>query len=302
MRVEHAPDTGQIAPATDFVRLSGGKAANVAFLARRLGLSAQLLGCVGDDELAEQALAPLRAAGIGLDHVSRAEGCATAVSMIAVLPDGKKSIVLAENANLAWSEAAKRRCLAAIEAAPPDSLLVADYEVPADLVSAAVAAARRRGFPVVIDPSSAERAEKAVLGQALAVTPNPAEAGTLAGLTVDGAESAAKAARRFAEWGVKLACVKLPDGGCVAASESRLVMVPPVTVPVVDSTGAGDAFAGALAVALAEKQRPFDAVCFAVASSHVAVTGYGSQPAYPTRSQIDALLPRLLQGAHDVAT
>ncbi|MFC4167620.1 ribokinase [Teichococcus aestuarii] len=301
VRVPEAPDPGRTLPATDFTRLSGGKAANRAVLACRLGHPARLLARVGDDDLREQALAPLRRAGIDLGGVSVAEGVATAVSMIAVLPDGKKSIVLAGNANDSWRQEDGEAAAAAIAAAPAGSLLAVDCEIPPDVAARAIAAARGRGLAVVLDPSPADRVRDAMLAQATAVTPNPSEAEGLTGVRVDGPEAGAEAARRLAGRGVAIACVKLQDGGCVLWQDGRATHIPSVPVEVVDSTGAGDAFAGALAVALLEGRPVLEAACFAVAASHLAVTAFGSQEAYPGRDRIEALLPRLAAGQRGLA-
>lgn len=297
VRVPGAPAVGITQPATDFMRVGGGKAANVAFLARRLGHPARLLGRVGDDDLREQALAPLRDAGVDLSGVSQAKGVATAVSMIAVLPDGRKSILLAGNANDAWDEPQGRAAVEAVDAAPEGSVLVADYEVPGFVVADAVRAARRRGLPVVIDPSPSDRVDHSILAQATAVTPNPEEAEGVTGIAVKDAAGAAAAARWLAERGVEMACVKLGDGGCVLVHDGRATHIPPQRMTVVDSTGAGDAFAGGLAVALLERMPPFEAVLFATATSHLAVTAWGSQQAYPRRDRIEALLPALRESA-----
>lgn len=298
VRVDEPIEEGRTLIATDFRRLGGGKAANVAFLAGRLGHRAKLLARVGDDGLAEQALAPLREAGVDLGHVSTAEGHPTAVSMIAVPPDGKKSILLALNANDAWDEPAILDATGAIGKAPDGSILVADYEVPPGLVARAAHAARERGFALVIDPSPADRVDRDVLARAQAVTANPKETQILTGIEVDGVEAACRAARELAGLGTAIVCVKLRDGGCVLAHDGRLDLIPAPEVEPVDSTGAGDAFAGALAVALLEKRPPRDAACFAVAASSLAVTAYGSQPAYPSRARIEALLGTIAGGAH----
>lgn len=116
-------------------RRQGGK---FAVLARRLGVPARLLRRVGDDAFREQALGPLREAGIDLAHVSTAPGCATALSMIAVLPNGHKSIILANNVS---DEEDVRRAVGVIGGAPEGSVLVADYEVPPRVVERAVRAA-----------------------------------------------------------------------------------------------------------------------------------------------------------------
>ncbi|MBO1073619.1 ribokinase [Roseomonas marmotae] len=297
VRVPGAPAVGITQPASDFLRVGGGKAANRAFLARRLGHPAWLLGRVGDDDLRQQALAPLREAGVDLDGVSVAEGVATAVSMIAVLPDGKKSILLAGNANDAWGEPEAEAVARTIARAPGGSLLSLDHEVPGFVVAQAVRAARTRGLPVLLDPSPSDRVDPDILAHVTAVSPNPDEAEGVTGIAVKDVSTAIAAARWFAERGVELAFVKLGDGGCVLLRDGRATHIPPVPMEVVDSTGAGDAFAGGLAVALLEGMPPFEAALFATAASHRAVTGYGSQQAYPDRAEIEALVPALRDAA-----
>ncbi|KAA2213418.1 ribokinase [Teichococcus oryzae] len=301
LRTDAPPEAGRTVMGCDFVRLGGGKAANVALLARRLGHPAELIGRVGDDDLREQALAPLRRAGVGLGAVSVAPGQSTAVSMICVLPDGGKTIALAGNANDAWDAPAREAGERAVAAAPDGSVLVADWEVPPDVVAAILATACRKGLRVVLDPSPSERMRPELLRGIAAMAPNASEAGSLAGLKVEGPEDAARAARHLAGHGVPLVCVKLSDGGCVLLEGGRLTHVPAVPVEVVDSTGAGDAFSGALAVALLEGKDAVAAAAFAVTASHLAVTAYGSQEAYPDRDRIGELLPRVQAGIRAMA-
>ncbi len=301
MQLERPLGSAETLPAHRFTRLSGGKAANRAFLARRLGVPAWLLGRVGEDDLREQALGTLGEIGVDLDCVSTARGCATAFSVIAVLHDGKKGILLAGNANDSWDDAAERIVADRVASAPAGSVLSVDYKAPASVVRRAAEAARARGLAVVVDPSWPDRVERQVLADALAVAPNAGEAEALIGVKVADLASAAEAARRLAALGPRLAFVKLEDGGCVLAEAGGAVThIPAVDLPVVDTTGAGDAFTGALAVALLEGKPARDAALFAVAASHAAVTAWGSQPAYPDRARIEALLPALTRGAHDL--
>ena len=289
VRVDRAPEVGETLLGHEFVRLGGGKAANVAFLARRLGIAATLLAQVGDDELGACALEPLRAAGVDLDAVGTVEGAMPGISMIAVPPDGKKMIVLAPNANLVWSDADAARAAQAIGRAPPGSVLVVDHEVPAAVVDRALDAARGRGLRTVLDPSPAERVTDPQIAGADVVVPNPKEAEGLTGIAVSDVGSARDAGHTLVGRGAGAACVKLPDGGCLLVGEGRTVHVPPRPVEVTDATGAGDAFAGALAVALLERRPLLEAACFGAAASHLAVTGYGSQPAYPGRERLESL-------------
>ncbi|MDX1541451.1 MAG: ribokinase [Geminicoccaceae bacterium] len=293
VRVERQPEVGETLLAHDLIRLSGGKAANVCMLARKLEHPAVLLAQVGDDPLADWALGPLRDAGVDLSQVGRVEQAMPGISMIAVPPDGKKMIILAPNANGAWGEPDAVRVERAIGQAPARSVLVVDYEVPPFVVARAAASARERGFRVVLDPSPADRVDPEVLPSIDVVVPNPKEAEGVTGVRIDGVGTAREAGAWLLERGAGAACIKLADGGCVAVDKETAVHVRPLPVEVTDTTGAGDAFAGGLAVALLEARPLREAVCFATAASHVAVTGYGSAPAYPERRELLRLFEEL---------
>lgn len=300
VRVDRRPDVSETLIAHDFTRLGGGKSANVAWLARRLGAPARLFGRVGDDDLAEQALASLREIGVDLAEVRPAAGAGTGVAMIAVPPDGKKGIVMAPNANEAWNDGDALRTAAAIVQAPPGSVLVTNAEVPAAVVERAMRAARERGLTTVLDPSPPDRVTDALLALADVVTPNAGEAQRLTGVECRDAASGIDAGRRLLARGAAAAAVKLPDGGCVLVAPEETVHVAPVPVEVVDTTGAGDAFAGALAVALLKRRPRAEAIRFAVAASHAAVTGYGSRPAALARDGITSIEARLGMERRDV--
>jgi ribokinase len=294
VRIDEPPGQTETLAARELRRFSGGKAANVALLARRLGHPAWLLGRIGDDELAEQALGPLRAAGVDVESVRRGSGN-TAVSMIMVPPGGKKHIVLAGEANLAFDDADIAALEHKLRQAPPDSVLVADYEVSARAVSRALAAARAGGLRVVVDPSFPRQVPREDLQAVDALTPNASEALALAGIEGKSSddEALAAAARRLASFGPRSVCIKLEDGGCLLLHEGELLHQPAPEVQVDDSTGAGDAFTGAFAVALLEGRPVREAVARAVATSAIAVTRYGSQPAYPDRQGLEARLAEL---------
>lgn len=300
VRVEARPGSAETLQAHHFTRLSGGKAANVAFLARKLGHEVHLLGCVGRDDLASQALDALVAAGVDVEGVARVPG-PTGTAMIAVPPDGKKHILLATNANDAWSEQAADAARQRIESAAPPALLAIDCEIPAPIVARALDAAAARALPVVLDPSFADRVDPAWLPRLLAITPNLEEAAQLGGVDPQDRDAAVRAAHRLRAGGTPLVFVKLPDGGCLfeCGDGGALIEAPPVEV--VDATGAGDAFTAALAVALLEEQPPIEAARFAVACSTCAVRGYGSQPSYPDRDEVELVAAAVHAKAGDGA-
>ncbi|MDR6680319.1 carbohydrate kinase family protein [Pseudomonas oryzihabitans] len=282
-------DSAETLLADDFQRRPGGKAANTAYLAARFGHRSLLLGRVGDDELAEQALVPLRHAGVDLTGVTPAEGTATAVSMILVPPSGKKRIVLANNANDRWDAEARQGLDECLAAAPADALLVLDCEIPTEIVRQAIEAAAARGLIVVVDPSFPERLPAELAQRITALTPNEEEAAGLLGEGLDDLPSLGRAARRLQQRGTPLVCIKLADGGCVLAEGERLWHLPPEPVDPVDSTGAGDAFTGVFAIGLSEGRSPREAATWATAAASLAVTGAGSQEAYAGRAEVLAL-------------
>lgn len=297
VRVESSPKAGQAVLAHGFSRFGGGKAANVAVLGRKLGVRVCLLGHIGDDELAAQAMRPLREIGVDLCHVKVLAGQQTGVAMITVPPDGKKGIVFAANANDIWTDDDAELAARTVARAAPGSVLVVDCEVPAFVVERAARSARRRGTTVLLDPSPAERVTDTLLELADMVLPNAGEAERLTGIACRDVRSASAVGACLLGRGAGAACIKLPDGGCVLVGKEQRLHVAAVPVAVVDTTGAGDAFAGALAVGLLERCSTVDALRMAVAASTIAVTGYGAQASYPTRDALDHMLARVHAGS-----
>ncbi len=292
VRVAASPNGPGTVAADDLLRTSGGKGANVAVLAARLGAPARLLGCVGDDDLAAQALRGPEAAGVNLRGVRRRRG-PTGYASILVPPDGNKIIVLVPNANDAWAEDGEK-VAAEVDAAPDGSVVVVDLEVPVAQATAALTLARERGLATVLDPAPPERLPEELLALADHVVPDVSEAGRITGTDVDSVEGALTAARDLVRRGAGCAHVKLTDGGAVVATSTEAWRVEaPTDVEVVDATGAGDAYAGALAWALLAGLPLAEAAVFAVAASTCAVTRYGSQESYPTEPELRAMAARV---------
>lgn len=293
MCTERRPEISETLLAHRFMRLGGGKAANVAYFARKLGVDARLFAHVGDDDLAEQALSPLRDLGVDLSGTRKVAGQDTGFAMIAVPPDGKKGIVMAANANAAWSNTDAAAVAQSVRDAPPGSVLVVDCEIPVFVLEQALGAARQRGIKVILDPSPADQVTDALLALTDIVTPNSVEAKSMTGIACEDVKSAVRAGQRLRERGAAAACIKLPDGGCVLVAHALTCHVGSVPVHVVDTTGAGDAFASAFAVAILRQRSYSEAACFAAAAAHIAVTAYGSQPSYPTEEVIERMQQHL---------
>lgn len=287
VRTDHWPEPGETVMAKDLLTIGGGKAANRAFLASKLGAPSLLLARVGDDNEAEEALQSLKEIGVNLEHVKRLPGQRTGLSMIVVRADGNKSILLVANANENWEQEGPANVIKVISEAPEGSVLAVDLEIPASVVQQALEAATKKGFKIILDPSPTKNFKNEYYAWTDFITPNISEAESLVGFQIKNTDDGFQACEAFLKKGARHALVKMGDKGYVMISNGRKEFLPSPQVQVKDTTGAGDAFAGAFAFAIWEGQEANDALRFAAAASSLAVETYGSQPAYPDRKVIE---------------
>ena len=295
VRAATMPNVPGLTLASDLMRAPGGKAGNVAVMARRLGCDAVLWGCVGDDDLGELAVSGPRDAGVDVSHVRRATR-PTGTALVTVLPDGDKSIVLTLGANDNWpghADSIASEIEQAARDAAPDGVLVVDVESPPAIVAAALASAKRAGIRTILDPSPADRVTDEMLAAADHVTPDHLEAGQLVGIDVSSVEAAQRAGLELIDRGAGTAHVKLGGGGCVVMSHELSAVIDAARVRPVDTTGAGDAFAAGLAWTLLDGCDSVEATRFAVAAATYAVGIYGAQAAAPAREDLAPLLGRI---------
>lgn len=293
VRADGWPAKGKSGLGRDCLLVGGGKAANVAYLARYLGAAAQLIARVGDDPVVPRILAPLEELGVDLAEVRQTLDCLSGVALIMTPPDGEKSILLAPNANQAWTGEDEDGVADLIVRAPQGSVVVVDFEISVPVAARAVAAARAAGHRVVLDPAPPQNVSPEVLAQADYVTPDSNEAEQLSGIEIHDARAAFAAAEAIHRLGAGNVLVKLGTGGCVIVGDDTTAQIEAEPVEPYDTTGAGDAFAATLAVALLENRPLLEAACWAVAAATVAVTRYGSQAAYPTRREVEDQLARV---------
>lgn len=263
------PQAGETVTGARFAQHPGGKGANQALAARRLGAEVHMIGCVGDDALAEAALALLRRDGVDVSNVMSELGTATGVALIAVSPEGENQITVASGAN-------SRVGPSDVAGLPKCDVILTQLEVPVTAVEAASRVAAETGALMAINLAPAMGVSPQLLHDADLLIVNQIEAdfygdalherGGLVALTLGG------------------------DGAALFKMGNEIARVPAFAVEVVDTTGAGDTFCGALAVALAEGQVPEQALRFASAAAALAVTRAGAQPSLPRRAQVEALL------------
>ncbi|QDU23893.1 ribokinase [Urbifossiella limnaea] len=287
VRAGRLPRPGETVGDGTFLQAHGGKGANQAVAAARLGAAVGLVARVGTDSFGDEALAHFRAEGIRTDHVTRDPAHATGVAVITVDAAGQNAIAVAPGANAALTPADVDRAADSIRSA---GVLVAQLETPLETVRHAVRLAAEAGVPVVLNPAPApDRPLPADLLRAVAVlTPNETEATALSGVPVGDEASARRAALTLLESGVRTVVVTLGGRGVLIADATGVEAVPAARVRAVDTTAAGDAFTGALARFLAAGLDVRAAARRACAAAALSVTRFGAQPSLPTAAELSA--------------
>jgi ribokinase len=284
-RVPRSPKPGETLIGLSFMTAMGGKGANQAVAAARLGAHVSFAGCIGDDVFGGQQRQCLAADGIDLGYLKTHPSEPTGTAIILVADEGQNSIVVTPAANYGILPEDIAGMTALFEAA--DAVLL-QLEIPLETVEAALDLARRCGTLSVIDAGPAQPLSPGLMAKADIVSPNETEAEALTGIRVDSVEDAERAAAKLLEMGVRHAVMKLGAHGSLYLGEDR-VYVPAFEVSPVDTTAAGDAFTAALAVAWEE--RPIrEALRFANAAGALAATVAGAQPSMPERAAVEAFL------------
>lgn len=261
---------------------AGGKGANQAVAAARAGATVEMVGSVGDDPDGSWSRAQLEAEGVGTGWLVAAPGVATGSALVVVDDRGENQIAVAPGANHLLDRARVAQALAALELGPGDVCLSV-LEVPDEAVEEAATAARRAGAAFVLNPAPARPLSPAVLEARPLLVANGDEAARLTG-----AGDPAGAARALAGSSGAPAIVTLGPSGAVVAEGHRLEVQAAYRVEVVDTTGAGDTFCGALAAALAARHPLRQAVARATVAAGLSVTAPGAREAMPSEAAITA--------------
>jgi ribokinase len=283
------PRQGETISGSDLALFPGGKGANQACAAGRLGGRTCMVAHVGNDPFGPQLVESLRAAGVDVSRVgvaSRPTGCAC----IYVLPNGENSIVISPGANATLDP---ETALASLADLTERDFLLAQLEIPLETVEAAFAHARTRGATTILDPAPARPLSSRLLQTINFLTPNQTEALMLLGepdRSVRELSEAATAADRLAAIGPRAVILKLGELGSYYSNGRLRLHAEPFRVVPKDTTAAGDVFNGALAVALSEDRTVADALRFANAAAALSVTRRGAQTSVPTRSETEEMM------------
>jgi ribokinase len=288
LKVERRPKPGETVTNAELSKGSGGKGANQAAAAAFLGASVAFLGRVGDDEFGEPLVRALGEKGIDTSLIGRASGASTGAAFITVTPDGENAITVAPGANRSLTP---EDVDAASEAIGRARVLVAQMEIPVETVLRAVEVATEGGTRALVNLAPVLEVPRELLERLDPLVVNEHEAAFLLGREVEGVEGARAAAPELLSLGPRSAVITLGEAGAVFASGESTEHLPAPKVDVVDTTGAGDAFVGALATKLARDASLEEAVAYAVRAGAAAVTKEGAQGSLPTREQVEALRP-----------
>ena len=282
------PLPGETVIGGDLHTVPGGKGANQAVAAARLGADVIMVGRVGNDVFAQQLLDNLTKFHVNHDHVIQDPGAASGVALIVVDSAGENSIVVAPGANSLLTPADVEAAEGAIESA---DLILLQLEIPLETVHSAAQLAHKHGTKVILNPAPAQPLPEELLARVDVLIPNEIETALLSGMPANNQAEIGAAAAKLRQMGVGIVILTLGDRGALLANEAGTLHFPPFVPPsVVDTTAAGDAFVGGLATALAEGKSVAEAVPWGNASGSLAVTRLGAQPSLPSREEVEVLL------------
>jgi ribokinase len=283
------PVTGETLFATSFATYPGGKGANQAFAAARLGTTVSMIGKVGNDGFGAELWANLQSEGVDTTAVEVA-ATSSGIAQIITTDNGENVIVVSSGANAHVSPRDLEKHLDLIRSS---SMILAQLEIPLETVECLGALAHKEGIPLILDPAPARQLPSSLLKCVEWLTPNESETCSLLGLKAQGVSpySMEEVAGMLLEGGSRNALLKLGKRGCyVASAGGRRIFLPAYAVDAIDTTAAGDAFNAAFASALLEGHDPVRSASWASAVAAISVTRRGAQPSMPTRPEVQVFL------------
>lgn len=284
-RVPRLPLPGETLAGDRFTTSPGGKGANQAVAAAKLGAETILIGRVGNDGFGQELVTHLKRCGVDTEAIATDPTTSTGIAQILVDDAGQNQIVIVGGANQTVGDRELRQLEAQLT---QSQLLLMQLEIPLGPVIAASQRAKAAGVTTILDPAPAPAQLPEALYQTIDIlTPNETEASRLVGFPVTDPDSAAIAAETLQGRGIPTVIITLGDRGSLCATPTEQFWTPAFPVTAVDTVAAGDAFNGAIAVARQENQPWRDAVRWASMAAAIACTQSGAQGALPSRRTVD---------------
>lgn len=290
-RTPRLPVPGETLTGHSFQTFPGGKGANQAVACSRLGAKTYMVGRVGSDVFGGTLKAELEAAGVDHTNVELDAQVSSGVALIAVEESAENMIIVVPGANGQVNENDLPRLERALERS---KILLLQLEIPLVMVIAAARIAKEKGVKVILDPAPAQALPEEIYSLIDIITPNETESAALVGFPVENQEDASRALRELEERGVGQAIIKMGSKGAITTIDGHEKFFEAFPVTAVDTVAAGDAFNGALAVALSEEKPIQEAIQWGMAGGAFSVTKEGAQPAMPERNELLAILEKNL--------
>ncbi|PKO11743.1 MAG: ribokinase [Chloroflexi bacterium HGW-Chloroflexi-10] len=289
VRLPKIPRPGETLLGGVFHTYPGGKGANQAVAASRLGGHVTMVGCVGEDSFGKELINTLSDEGIDTTHICVQRESSTGVALIQVDDQAQNSIAVASGANYFLSSSYVEKAMQAIEKI---DVVVMPLEIPLEAIYTAALIANRRGAKVILNPAPAQDLASALLSKVDYLIPNEFEIATMTGIQIESTADVLRAAQQLFSKGVKNLVVTLGDKGSVVfdGKTNENLNIPAWKVQAVDTTAAGDCFIGALAVGLSEGKSIINAAEFAGAAAAISVTRVGAQPSIPNFDEVSQFM------------
>jgi ribokinase len=282
-RTDEYPKFGETLFGKTINFFSGGKGANQATACSKLGKEVYMIGCVGNDTFGDQLIEQLKENKVNTTYIKRSNTLATGTAIITIDKTAENTMLVLKGAN---DDLSPQFVNNAINNINDSNYLVVQMEVPEESVIQAMKTGREKGMTVILDPAPAEGITVRALKYADIIVPNRQETKFLTGIEVTDESSALEAAKYFEGMGVSTSIIKMADKGSLVYQNGHYELIESIKVEAIDTVGAGDSFAGALANALSDGKNIFDAARFATIVGALKVTKLGAQKGIPTLEEV----------------
>ena len=283
VRAPKIPRPGETVLGSDFKQVPGGKGANQADAASKLGAETAMLGAVGKDSMGDQLIQALRKDGVNVEMVLKKENLPTGVAAIVVEDSGNNAITVAPGANSALTPDDLSGMEKVFEKA---KVMLVQLETPIDTVKASLRVARKNNVTTILNPAPATELDDEIFSLVDILTPNETELELLSGMETDSIEKVEAAGKHLLKKGVSKLIITLGSQGSIHIEKDFVRLHPAYSVKAVDTTAAGDSFNAALAVSLAKGEPMENAITFATKVGAMTVTKHGAQTSLPLMGEV----------------
>jgi ribokinase len=285
-QTKHFPKPGETLKSKKFDTFSGGKGSNQAIAASRLGGEVAFISKIGNDDFGQKSLDALKHSKVNTDYVFKDNDNASGVAVIIINEKGENSIIISPGAN---DHLTTEDIDASITAIEESSIVLIQLEIALKIVEYTLKSVNHFNKKIILNPAPMHPLEDWMYEKIYLITPNESESESLTGIQINDIKTASQAADYFLNKGVKNVVITLGSKGAFFKNKKEEFLIPAKKVKVVDTTGAGDVFNGALAVALGESKNWKEIIEFAITASTISVGKLGAQSASPYRSEINKI-------------